>query len=248
MNIITIQDIPEILASHAKWLKGEEGGKRADLTGADLNGADLFWADLTGADLTGANLSRADLFGADLTGVNLAGTNLTGANLTGADLTGANLTGAKLTGANLTGANLYGANLYGAKGISPTKVQPLLILLDQPGEIRAYKMVTAEGKSPMQGNRHYEIGKTVSAENANTDINETCAAGINVATLDWCIRKWQFGWRILVVEFTASDIAAIPTASEGEFRLHRCKVVAEKDLAELGLEAAIEARGGENAG
>ena len=38
------------------------------------------------------------------------------------------------------------------------------------------------------------------------------------------------GFRILIVEFTAKDIAAIPTGTDGKFRLHRCKVVAEKQV------------------
>ena len=49
------------------------------------------------------------------------------------------------------------------------------------------------------------------------------------------MREWRVGFRILVVEFTAKDIAVIPTASDGKFRLHRCTVVGEKDLKEIGL-------------
>jgi len=37
------------------------------------------------------------------------------------------------------------------------------------------------------------------------------------------------------VEFTAADIAAIPTATDGKFRLFRCRVVEELDLAARGL-------------
>lgn len=46
--------LEEILERHMKWLRGETGGERADLTGADLTGAHLTEADLTRADLTGA--------------------------------------------------------------------------------------------------------------------------------------------------------------------------------------------------
>ena len=58
---------PEMLASHAAFLRGEPGGVRlavpdgAVLSGADLTGAVLSRAYLTGADLTGANLSGAVL-------------------------------------------------------------------------------------------------------------------------------------------------------------------------------------------
>ena len=88
--------IKEILEKHKKWLADEEGGERANLSGANLYGADL-----SGADLSRAYLSGANLYGADLSG----------ANLSGADLSRAYLSGADLSGANLSGANLYGANI-----------------------------------------------------------------------------------------------------------------------------------------
>ena len=104
------QELKNILDKHLKWLRGENGGKRAnlsraDLSGANLSGANLSGADLSGADLSGANLSGANLSGADLSGADLSGANLSGANLSGADLSGANLSGANLSGANLSGAN-----------------------------------------------------------------------------------------------------------------------------------------------
>ena len=214
---MNINDLPAILAGHKKWLLGKDGGARASLSGANLSGTNL----------SRANLSRANLFGA----------NLFGATLSRASLSGANLSGASLSRADLFGADLSGANLFGAKGLDPLRAQPLLMLLDQPGKIRAYKLVTADGLSPMKasGKIKYEIGKTVSVEGANTDVTDLCAAGINVATLDWCLKEYQDGWRILIVEFTAKDVACIPTASDGKFRLHKCKVVGEKALSELGL-------------
>lgn len=72
-------DITKVLAKHAAWCKGEEGGERADLSGADLS-----WADLLGADLRGANIRGADLRWANLFGANIRGADLSGANLSGA--------------------------------------------------------------------------------------------------------------------------------------------------------------------
>ena len=69
------------LTAHHRWLQGENGGVRADLSGARLRGAKLVGADLTGADLSGANL----------TGSNLSSASLTEANLIEADLSSANL-------------------------------------------------------------------------------------------------------------------------------------------------------------
>ena len=107
-NLMTAEEIKQVLELHAAWLGNREGGKRANLYGANLYGA---------------NLSRADLSRADLSGANLSGANLSGANLSGANLYGANLYGANLSGANLSGANLYGANLSGAEGADKALAQ-----------------------------------------------------------------------------------------------------------------------------
>ncbi len=56
---VTANDLPAILAAHRRWLCDEEGGVRADLTGADLTVANLIGANLTVAKLTGANLTGA---------------------------------------------------------------------------------------------------------------------------------------------------------------------------------------------
>lgn len=68
---MTIKErLPEILRLHSMWLR-EEGGVRANLTGADLSRASLY-----GANLTSAYLSGADLTGAYLTDASLSGTTL----------------------------------------------------------------------------------------------------------------------------------------------------------------------------
>ena len=180
----------------------------------------------------GANLSGADLYGADLYGANLSGADLYGANLSGADLSRANLSGADLSRANLYGADLSRADLYGVGGIIPEQYTPLHILLEQPSTIRAYKLTQADGTGPYNGGIKYEVGEIYEVANANANPGETCGTGINVATLDWCLREWREGYRILVVEFKKEDIAAIPYGYEGKFRLHRCKVVREINLRE----------------
>ena len=224
----------------------------ADLSGAYLRGAYLRDADLSDADLSGAYLRDADLRGAylrdadlrdaDLSGAYLRGAYLRDADLRDADLSGAYLRGAYLRDADLSDADLSGADLSGAIGASPELTTPLLMLLDQPGPIRAYKLVNENSEGHYRGGIKYKVGKPVSVENADTDARRECAAGINVATLDWCLKEWRPGYRILIVEFTAEDIAAIPTATDGKFRLHRCNVVAEKqfDPVSLGLVKAEE--------
>ena len=64
-------DLKQILEDHLKWLKDEEGGKRADLRSANLRSADLRSANLSGANLSGADLSGANLSGANLRSADL---------------------------------------------------------------------------------------------------------------------------------------------------------------------------------
>ena len=182
-------------------------------------------------NLSGANLREADLRGADLSGANLREANLREANLYGANLREANL-----RGADLRKANLYRANLRGAKGLNPYLVTPLLILKDMPGKIHAYKLVTGKNIGPFNGGITYEVGQEYEVIDADTQADEQCGAGINLATMDWCIKEWREGWKVLMAEFTAEDIASIPTGTDGKFRVHRCKIVGEKDLKEIGLE------------
>ena len=113
------QELKAILGKHLKWLRGEDGGERANLFGADLSGANLSRADLSGANLfeanlSGANLFEANLFEANLFEANLSGANLFEANLFEANLFRANLSGADLFEANLSRANLFEANLFEA--------------------------------------------------------------------------------------------------------------------------------------
>ena len=207
-------------------------GAEVAITIKSIDGAVLYVAE-SAADVRaalveavgkGANLSRADLYGA----------NLTGADLTGANLSRANLTGAYLTRANLSGAYLSGANLPRAKGIDPRRHNDLLMLLDQPGAIRAYKLVRGDYGSPMgYGPLYYTVGTTLTEADADTDATHDCGRGINLATLPWAMREWTEGHRIMLVEFTAADIAAIPLG--GKFRVRKCTVIKELDLVELGL-------------
>jgi len=78
---MTSEEIKKVLDLHKKWLNNEQGGERANLSGAELSeanlrGADLHWADLRGAELHWADLSEADLRGADLHWADLRGAEL----------------------------------------------------------------------------------------------------------------------------------------------------------------------------
>ena len=52
MKKISDTELKAIIYKHAKWVRGEDGGERANLCGADLRNADLCCANLRGAKNT----------------------------------------------------------------------------------------------------------------------------------------------------------------------------------------------------
>ena len=174
------EELKDILDKHSKWLRGEEEGSRAYLSGADLSGADLSGAYLSGADLRGADLSRAYLSGADLSRAYLRG-----AYLSGADLSGANLSGANLSGANLSWANLSRADLSG------TCIDPELVnlhrkfCLDCPPLATGGRIVFRTANSQHVGNTTYYPGNTYTAPVLSFDCATDCHPGIYAASLEW---------------------------------------------------------------
>jgi hypothetical protein len=207
----------------------------ADLRGAYLRGADLRGADLQDAYLQDAYLQGADLRGADLRGAYLQGADLQGAYLQGADLRGAYLQGADLRGADLRGAYLRDADLRGAENINKYLTTPLYMLLHQPGKIRAYKIINDKKEGIYSGGLKYKVGSVVKVDKWNTNEHEQCGAGISLATLDWCLREHGEGKVILLCEFTAKDIVAIPVGSDGKFRVKKCKVIRKLKPKEFGM-------------
>jgi hypothetical protein len=102
-------ELKEILRRHALWVCSEEGGVRANLSGADLIEADLSGADLSGANLIEANLIEANLSGADLSGANLRGAYLSEAKTDGGEY----IAHAQFT---FSGHGEYGRQLLAIKG------------------------------------------------------------------------------------------------------------------------------------
>jgi hypothetical protein len=134
----SVSELASILEAHHKWLRNEDGGQRADLSGAYLSRANLSGANLSWANLSGANLSWADLSGADLSGADLSGAKLSWAYLSWANLSGANLSWANLSGADLSGADLSGAlNLTLALGYSLVCSQ--LSIIPDEGDVIGFK-------------------------------------------------------------------------------------------------------------
>jgi hypothetical protein len=107
---------------------------------------------------------------------------------------------------------------------------PLMALMDQPGQIVAYKIVTKDQVGIYNAGLLYTIGESVEVLDACTDANRDYGPGVNVATADWCLKEWKPGYRIFRVTHTATDIAAIPIGSDGKYRVFRCTVLSEVDL------------------
>ena len=89
--MVTKEELKTILEKHKKWLMGEDGGEKADLSYSNLSGSDLSGSDLRGSDLRGSDLSGSDLRYSDLSGSDLSGSNLSGSDLRGSDLSYSNL-------------------------------------------------------------------------------------------------------------------------------------------------------------
>ena len=100
------------------------------------------------------------------------------------------------------------------------------------GRVRAYKYVTKEAKSPTRTGTDaitYKVGDDYEIKDANTDPTSGCHTGINVADVAWAKDNATGDRRLFAFEFEMADVAAIPTHTDGKFRVHRCKCVAELD-------------------
>src|SRR3990167_3565139 len=137
-------------------------------------------------------------------------------------------------GANLRGANLRGANLRGAKNLSPLYWDNLNILRMQKGKLRAFKYLNGD-ESPIDDKKlTYKVDKTVIEKDYDDSDLVSCSKGLNVATLEWCLREGNIeSNNFIEVEFKASDIVAIPYNSDGKFRVKKLKVIRKIPKAEL---------------
>ena len=113
---LTVEQIAEIIESHGKWLRGEEGGKRADFSFKDCRGANFVDANCRGANFEGANCRGANCRGANFEGANCRGANFVGANLIGANFEGARIWSTNLSETNLDGRWVVVAQIGSRKG------------------------------------------------------------------------------------------------------------------------------------
>jgi hypothetical protein len=177
--------------------------------------ADLRSANLRSADLSSANLRSADLSSADLSLANLRSADLSSANLRSADLSSADLSLANLSSADFD-EPIYISDLYSLK------------LLPKDTTLTYWKFLK-NGKSPIQdsGKIKYVVGKTYTEKDCNKDEFDECGAGLNVATIQWCLKNTIGNDSVELIEcqFKVSDIVAIPYWTDGKFRVKRLKVL-----------------------
>ena len=152
----------------------------------------------------------------------------------GANLGEANLWGANLWEANLREANLWGANLGEAKNIFNIYKSDLSILKFQKGKLRAFKYLNGT-TSPYQNNMEYKVGKIYTEKKCDKNEFVLCGAGLNVATLDWCLKDTDcdLDKTYIEVEFDVKNIVAIPYNSDGKFRVRKLKVIRKLTKPEL---------------
>ena len=209
---MTQEELAKILELHKKWLNDEEGGERANLSGANLSCADLICANLSDADLSGADLRCADLSGADLSCANLRWANLSSANLSDADMSGADLSRANLSGADLSGAQglLLACNYLDAH-----------FERIKDGYI-AYKTFGAQYRAPKKWK--IEVGSVIE-EVVNPDRTCECGCGINVAPLEWVKRNYSGDiWKVLIRwEWLAGVV--VPYHTDGKIRCERVELL-----------------------
>ena len=221
-----------------------------NLSNVNLHNADLQHADLSGADLQHADLSYANLSYANLSYANLSYANLQNANLRGANITRAYLKRTKLEGAVFKEIKWNPSTSITSSELSPIQllqIQPMNQLLYETGDICAYKIVTNDYRGPFFKNIsdcYDTIGKTYTVNVYELSLDVSCGSGLNVGTLQWCINNWDdyLKYRLLKVKFRAEDIVAIPTFSEGKYRVKSFTVVEEMThefLKKFGLIGAI---------
>jgi len=143
---------------------------------------------------------------------------------------------------DLRGAELNEANLEGTKLSLPD----LYILKQQPPDtlLRAFKILREDWRAPYQKLSYKnKIGKWVEYNKYDTDERKLFGEGLDVATLEWCLKK-KFAhpcYIIVEVEFYAKDIVAIPYATDGRFRVRRMRVLREvKEEVTIQKEGKIE--------
>ncbi len=181
------------MEEHAKWLKDNEEGHRADFTDVDLRDMDL---------------SGIDFSYVEMKGVNLRGANLTRANLSHANLWDANLHNADLTGAILEETLFVSADLTLSK------------LNECKGENACFTfacMWDSEVKNASLKNANFLEAEICNCDFTGSDLEETCFAGADFDDATFvntklCNADFDYAKRTYWTDFSGSDMTGLSTA------------------------------------
>ncbi len=139
------------------------------------------------------------------------------------------ISGVNLRGADLRSADLRSTDLSDAIFNEPIYLSDLYSIKQLPKDtVLTYWKYIINGKSPIQGNKiEYKVGKTYAVTDCNNDEYESCGAGLNVATIFWCLKETISNNDVELIEcqFKVSDIVAIPYWTDGKFRVKKLKVI-----------------------
>ena len=143
---------------------------------------------------------------------------------------------ADLRSADLRSANLSYADLRYAKNLLPAfNMDNLSILKNQKNKLIAYKYLDGDQSPTNSKKLTYKVGKVITEKDCNFDEFEQCGAGLNVATIEWCLRETSqdLDRTYIEIEFDPKDIVAIPWGTDGKFRVSKLKVLRKLTKKEL---------------
>ncbi len=193
---MTQEKLREVLDKHSKWLNGEDGGERADLSDAILNNTDLRYRDLGSSDLSNFDLSFTTLRYVNLSNSDLSNSDLSFSDLLGADLRGADLTNAIYTDTILNLQCPEEGSFIAWKKLAYDKIAKLIIPWDAKRssatsrKCRASKAIVmaiynkngeevSEGASQRYDGFIYRVGETVYSDRWDEDRWNECSNGIH---------------------------------------------------------------------
>jgi hypothetical protein len=129
--------------------------------------------------------------------------------------------------------------VLGATLVTPRNIKKLM-KMPKDTLLVAHKMSRNDGRSPYNPSNTpiliHKIGAQLAVSAANTNKNEDCGEGVNVATLAWCedhfrsAKNWDarnryVNGKLWLVLFTRADIACVPKYTDGKFRLFRGTII-----------------------
>jgi hypothetical protein len=103
--------------------------------------------------------------------------------------------------------------------------------ITKDGDVIGYKGVNNEYKDIYSGKFDNSVGQTLAMDRANVDdnVDHGCSAGFHIGSHDYA-DSWGSNGKLMVVEFSPTDIVSVPTCSSyAKLRVCRYKVIGESE-------------------